>query len=68
MTIDVGNLNDLFLGLDIGTSGVRAIVIDAVGCPVDSAARTLPAPEQADDGARRAPRKLAYCAGEPRRT
>lgn len=41
----------LHLGLDIGTSGVRGVVIDAAAAPVAEARQPLPAPER--EGARR---------------
>jgi sugar (pentulose or hexulose) kinase len=40
------------VGLDLGTSGVRAVAIDAGGAVVASAARALPAPLEAADGGR----------------
>ena len=45
--------NALYLGLDLGTSGVRALVIDAEGQAVDTASRPLAPPDQADDGGHR---------------
>ena len=41
-----------FLGIDFGTSGVRAILIDGAGEVVAQASRPLPAPEEAEDGGR----------------
>lgn len=40
------------LGLDFGTSGVRAVVIDAAGAVVAQAARDLPPPTEGPEGAR----------------
>ena len=41
----------LALGLDVGTSGVRGIVVDLDGAVVGDAAVPLPAPERRSDGA-----------------
>lgn len=41
------------LGLDLGTSGARAVAIDAAGAVVASASRAMPAPLEAADGGRR---------------
>ncbi|MCB1884082.1 MAG: FGGY-family carbohydrate kinase [Geminicoccaceae bacterium] len=45
----------LYLGVDLGTSGVRAIAIDAAGAVRAQAARPLPAPDAADGGPRQDP-------------
>jgi D-ribulokinase len=42
----------LCLGLDLGTSGVRAVALDAAGALVTSVSRPMPAPLEAADGGR----------------
>jgi ribulose kinase len=37
-------MRDLALGIDVGTSGVRAAAVDADGCRAAFAAATMPAP------------------------
>jgi len=39
-----------FLGIDCGTSGVRAVVIDAAGAVLFETAKTMPASRRGDDG------------------
>ncbi len=43
---------DLFVGIDLGTSGCRAIAIDSAGTPVAESRTTLAAPLSTDDGGR----------------
>ncbi len=42
----------LYVGLDLGTSGARAVAIDAAGTVVANASRAMPAPLEGEDGAR----------------
>ena len=42
----------VYLGLDLGTSGARALAIDDVGAVVASASCAMPAPLEAEDGGR----------------
>jgi sugar (pentulose or hexulose) kinase len=42
----------LYVGLDLGTSGARAVTIDAAGAVVASASREMPASLEAEDGGR----------------
>ena len=43
-------MSPLFLGVDVGTSGVRAIAIDEAGDVQAQAARPMPAPERTAEG------------------
>ena len=40
----------LFLGVDVGTSGVRALLIDAQGRVVAAASEPMAVPERSADG------------------
>jgi D-ribulokinase len=42
----------LYVGLDLGTSGARAVTIDAAGAVVASASRAMPPPLEAEAGGR----------------
>ncbi len=42
----------LYVGLDLGTSGARAVMIDAAGAVVASASRAMPPPLESEDGGR----------------
>jgi sugar (pentulose or hexulose) kinase len=42
----------LYVGLDLGTSGARAVTIDATGAVVASASRAMPPPLETEDGGR----------------
>jgi hypothetical protein len=45
-------MEPLFAGLDLGTSGARAVAIDGEGAVAATAARSIPAPREEADGGR----------------